>query len=140
MNKKGFTLIELLAVIVVLGIIMAIAGNAILKTKKDANEKEVESIYNMIKKLGPDVYLSEKDSINDDKVYFGTTYLTNKGYLKTKAIKNPSGGGNCSVYLLIDKSTTDMFDAYVNCPGLESFGTNPEEEASGYKPYSESSE
>ena len=30
-NKKGFTLIELLAVIVVLGVIMSIAGTAVLK-------------------------------------------------------------------------------------------------------------
>ena len=33
-NKKGFTLIELLAVIVVLGVIMSIAGTAVLAEKE----------------------------------------------------------------------------------------------------------
>ena len=36
-NKKGFTLIELLAVIVVLGVILSIAGTAVLKQKKKAH-------------------------------------------------------------------------------------------------------
>ena len=36
-NKNGFTLVELLAVIVVLGVIMAIAGTAVLGQRKKAN-------------------------------------------------------------------------------------------------------
>lgn len=136
-NKKGFTLIELLAVIVILGIIMTIAGSAVLGQKKEANKKEVESIYNSIKELGADVYLSEKNSITGN-VYFNTDYLMNKGYLKSSAIKNPTGNGNCEVYLLIDKSSTDdMFDAYVNCEGLNPKGENPTKEESGYTLYEE---
>lgn len=137
-NKKGFTLIELLAVIVVLGIIMTIAGTAVLNQKKFANEKEVESIYNSIKELGADVYLSEKDLISD-KVYFNTDYLMENGYLKSNAIKNPTGNGNCDVYLLIDKSSSDdMFDAYVSCEGLNPQGNiNPTDEESGYIPFEE---
>ena len=47
-NKKGFTLIELLAVIVVLGVIMSIAGTAVLKQKKKANIEEAKSLENTI--------------------------------------------------------------------------------------------
>jgi len=138
-NEKGFTLIELLAVIVVLGIIMTVAGTAVIGQKKNANQKEVESIYNDIKAFGADVYLSEKDSITTDKVYFDTNYLMNNGYLKSNAIKNPAGNGNCDVYLLIDKtSSDDMFGAYVECTGLNPKGdVNPADEASGYVQFEE---
>ena len=51
-NKKGFTLIELLAVIVVLGVIMSIAGTAVLKQKKKANIEEAKSLENTITKIG----------------------------------------------------------------------------------------
>lgn len=130
-NKKGFTLVELLAVIVVLAIIMSIAGGAILKQKKRANQKEVESIYKTIKEFGPDVYNREKNNIKDNKTYFDIGYLNGNNkekdiYLKTKDIKNPlNPKNNCKVYLLIDRDSDNMFDAYVDCDGLEAEGTNP---------------
>lgn len=58
-NRKGFTLIELLAVIVVLGLIMTIAGTAILKQKKKANIEEALKIEQSIKDLGPNIYSYE---------------------------------------------------------------------------------
>lgn len=136
-NEKGFTLIELLAVIVILGIIMSIAGMSLLKQKKDANEKELESIYNSIKQLGADVYLNEKESIesiDSDKVYVSQYPLIGKGYLKS-AIKNPAGNGYCDdVYLLINKtSNNDMFEAYVKCDGFKAKGrTDPTDQKNGY--------
>ncbi len=125
-NNNGFTLIELLAVIVVLAVIMTIAGIAVLRQKKTANQSEVESIYNDIKTFGPDVYISEKTKLVDDKYYFDIDYLKENGYIKSD-IKNPTGvKDTCDVYLLIDKNSNDnMFDAYVNCPGLEAVGKNP---------------
>lgn len=124
MKKNGFTLIELLAVIVVLAIIMTIAGTSVLGQKKKANQEEVKSIYNDIKAFGPDVYLEEKDNLKN-KVYFDIEYLKTNGYLKS-SVKSPIGSGYCKVYLLIDKTNDEnIFDAYVNCEGLDPYGTNP---------------
>ena len=122
-NKKGFTLIELLAVIVVLGVIMSIAGTAVLKQKKKANQGEIDSLYNTIKGFGADVYLSEKKG----SACYSDTWLKENGYLKSK-VSNPSNGGECKAYLIIDKrDSDDMFKAYVNCPGLDAKGTRPSE-------------
>lgn len=122
-NKKGFTLIELLAVIVVLGVIMSIAGTAVLKQKKKANQGEIDSLYNTIKGFGADVYLSEKEG----SACYSDTWLKAKGYLKSE-VSNPSNGGECKAYLIIDKSdSNDMFKAYVDCPGLDTKGTRPDE-------------
>lgn len=125
-NKKGFTLIELLAVIVVLGVIMSIAGTAVLKQKKKANQGEIDSLYNTIKGFGADVYLSEKEG----SACYSDTWLKAKGYLKSE-VSNPSNGGECKAYLIIDKSdSNDMFKAYVDCPGLDAKGTPPSDESS----------
>lgn len=136
-NNKGFTLVELLAVIVVLGVIMTIAGSAVLKQKERANQKEVESIYNSIKAFGPDVYIAEKSKLKADQVYFDAGYLKKKGYLKVDNIKNPSNSKDeCAVYLLINKaSDNNMFDAYVNCSGLDPKG--PTSGTNGYSKFSE---
>lgn len=120
MKKNGFTLVELLAVIVVLGIIMSIAGTAVLKQKKKANQGEVDSLYNTIKSLGPDVYLSEKTT----PACYSAEWLKDKGYLKSE-IKNPANPKeNCEAYLIINQDNT--FDAYINCSGLEPKGEPPE--------------
>ncbi len=125
-NKKGFTLIELLAVIVVLGVIMSIAGTAVLKQKKKANQGEIDSLYNTIKGFGADVYLSEKKG----SACYSDAWLKAKGYLKSEVV-SPSNKEKCEAYLIIDKSdtndTNDMFKAYVNCPGLDDKGTRPSE-------------
>lgn len=128
-NKKGFTLIELLAVIVVLCVIMSIAGTAVLKQKKKANQGEIDSLYNTIKGFGADVYLSEKES-----ACYSDSWLKAKGYLKSEVV-SPSNGEECEAYLIIDKSDindndndNDMFKAYIKCPGLDAKGTHPSEE------------
>lgn len=125
-NKKGFTLIELLAVIVVLGVIMSIAGSAVLKQKKKANQGEIDSLYNTIKGFGADVYLSEKKG----SACYSDTWLKENGYLKSK-VSNPSNGEECKAYLIIDKNdSNDMFKAYIKCSGLDAKGTPPSDESS----------
>ena len=73
-NKKGFTLIELLAVIVVLGVIMSIAGTAVLKQKKKANIEEAKSLENTITKIGEDLYTHESMVGKTDDGYFYNKY------------------------------------------------------------------
>lgn len=121
MKKRGFTLVELLAVIVILGLVMTVVSSLVIKQKKDANQREVELLYNTIKNLGADVYLSEKE-VN---TCYSDKWLTKNGYLKSE-INNPANSNStCTAYLLINKSENNMFDAYVECTGLNSIGTHP---------------
>ena len=113
-NIKGFTLVELLAVVVILGIIMTIAGTSLIGTRKKANQSEVDSIYNTIKKIGPDVYLSN----NGDGCY-SAAWLKENGYLKSEVSNPAKPEDTCTAYLIIDKSKDDMFEAYVKCNGLD---------------------
>lgn len=113
-NIKGFTLVELLAVIVILGLIMTIAGTSLISTRKKANQSEVDSIYNTIKEIGPDVYLKERKN----KECYTAAWLKENGYLKSE-VSNPAKPENtCAAYLIIDKLKDDMFEAYVECDGL----------------------
>ena len=49
--KNGFTLVELLAVIVILGIIMAIGGGITMKVKKNANIEQAKQLENTIEEF-----------------------------------------------------------------------------------------
>lgn len=57
--KNGFTLVELLAVVVILGIIMAIGGGITMKVKKNANVEQAKQLENTIEELGPNIYSHE---------------------------------------------------------------------------------
>mgnify|MGYP004650930693 FL=1 len=133
-NKKGFTLIELLAVIVVLGVIMSVAGTAVLKQKKKANIKEAESLENTITKIGEDLYTHESmvgktddgyfykkyKSLNSgESIYISLTKLATAGYIKSDSIANPSGNGTCKGYLSVKKTDEGpSFKGHICCPNL----------------------
>jgi prepilin-type N-terminal cleavage/methylation domain-containing protein len=133
-NKKGFTLIELLAVIVVLGVIMSIAGTAVLKQKKKANIKEAKSLENTITKIGEDLYTHEsmvgktvdgyfynkyKSLKSGESIYISLTKLANAGYIKSASIANPSGDGTCKGYLSVKKTDEGpSFKGHICCPNL----------------------
>lgn len=142
-NKKGFTLIELLAVIVVLGVIMSIAGTAVLKQKKKANIKEAKSLENTITKIGEDLYTHESMVGKTDDGYFYNKYkllnsgdsidisltkLATAGYIKSASIANPSGNGTCKGYLSVKKTDEGpSFKGYICCPNLYATGKNSNE-------------
>lgn len=91
-NEKGLTLIELLAVIVILGIIAAIAipsiGGLIDNSKKDAHVANAQQMINAAKIA----VTADKDLIpaNGEYTVLPLAYLEDKGYLET--VKDPDGG------------------------------------------------
>ena len=70
MKNNGFTLVELLAVIVVLGVIMAIAGTAVLGQRRKTNIEEAKKIEQTIADLGPGIYSYESSVGSDDSDSF----------------------------------------------------------------------
>jgi type IV pilus assembly protein PilA len=90
-NERGLTLIELLAVIVILGIIAAIAipsiGGLLDNSKKDAHVANAQQMINAAKIA----VTADKDIIPENGKYtvLPLAYLESKGYLET--VKDPDG-------------------------------------------------
>jgi type II secretion system protein G len=79
-NQKGFTLVELMVVVVIIGILVAIAipvyNNTLDSAKEKADAANVRTIEGAVV-----MYLSEKGSLPDD---FDLEDLVNAGYLTEK--------------------------------------------------------
>jgi type IV pilus assembly protein PilA len=89
-NQRGMTLVELLAVIVILGIISAIAvpsiGGLIDNTKKDAHVANAQQMVNAAK-----LAITTDTNLQTGTKYLTLGYLQEQNYLET--VKDPDDKG-----------------------------------------------
>jgi type IV pilus assembly protein PilA len=93
-DKKGFTLIELLAVIVILAVILAIAGTAVIKSINDSREKVKYIAAQDIVNIAEAYMVAEKDEV-DSYNCVSVKGMIDNGYVESDAT-NPLTGENIS--------------------------------------------
>ena len=128
MNKKAFTLVEMLAVVLILGVIMAIATISYSKHLNTSRQKSFEIAENSFHDTLEEAYVdcsanfTKNDFCNrhnkpkaSDKIYLSE--LINNGYIEN--IKDPySTEKNCDINSYIEITGIDSND------GIESYSYN----------------
>ena len=128
MKKKGFTLVELLAVIVVLGIILAIATSSVFNVIKTSSEKVKYAAAKEIVEVA-ESYMEEN---NVDIVSVGD--LCDGGYLEDNATNPRTGKNDLCVEdkkIAIAKLNANFCDGNVLCNNSENKISFPD--GTGYK-------
>lgn len=121
-NNKGFTLIEILAVVVIIGILVAIAIPAISKYVTKGKEKYYTSLENEMVIIARDYYTKNKSELprgqydaNGVPMYINQVPLSTlieKGYVTNDIVdadKNP-----CTGYVRVENKTKGKYE-YVAC-------------------------
>ncbi len=116
--KKGFTIVELLAVIVILGIIIAIAMpnvlNIIEKSRNDAIIRNENMLINVARKY----FISNINLLPNnigDTVELTVSTLKTNGLIES--IKSPRNNQECNGYVLVTKIDNNYYDysPQLNC-------------------------
>lgn len=91
-NRKGFTLIELLIVVVIIGILAAIAIPKFANTKEKAYVASMKSdLRNLV--TAEEAYFSDNNSTYGDETDLGTNYRASSGVTVTVAGITNTGWG-----------------------------------------------
>lgn len=139
LNNKGFTLVEILAVVVILGLLLALMYpniNKIIKQNKEKNYEKLETSIESSTKLyisdhkyeisvdGTSITKIGNQEIIDNKIL--VSYLVKEGEIKTNddnIIINPKNNNEClnlnSSYLLINYDIQKKEITYDDKPHLE---------------------
>jgi type IV pilus assembly protein PilA len=112
-NRKGFTLIELLIVVVIIGILAAIA------IPKFANTKEKAVVASMKSDLR-NLVTAQEAFFSDNQDYAGGTYVGD-GTVYTQT----GTGGAASTLAFTPSSNNTITVTYVNAAGWSAISANP---------------
>lgn len=111
MKKNGFTLVEIAAVIVILGLLMAIAVPSALRISKSVKEKAYETKISLIKEAAKNYGQSNILNVQNGSLGNGdygyckfNSAFTSVTYEQSKTIKVPSGTN----YNCIEKTVNDL--------------------------------
>jgi type IV pilus assembly protein PilA len=113
-NRKGFTLIELLIVVVIIGILAAIA------IPKFANTKEKAVVASMKSDLR-NLVTAQEAFFSDNQDYAGGGPYVGDGTVYTQ--KNGLGGAGTLAFT--PSANTTVTVAYINAAGWNATATNP---------------
>ncbi|HEU5304538.1 MAG TPA: prepilin-type N-terminal cleavage/methylation domain-containing protein [Gemmatimonadales bacterium] len=112
-NRKGFTLIELLIVVVIIGILAAIA------IPKFANTKEKAVVASMKSDLR-NLVTAQEAFFSDNQDYGGGTYVGD-GTVYTQA----NGTGGAGTLAFTPSANNTVVITYINAAGWSAESTNP---------------
>ncbi len=117
-KSRGFTLIELIVVIVILGIMAAVAGPKFVDLQKDARISVLDGIDGSLKSAATLIY--SKSLINGTENLFSSTVTSNGGPVTTRYgyPTNNTAGIEAVIELSSDitvRSGGDRFELQTNC-------------------------